>query len=122
MKIGILQTGHSPDNMKEAMGDYGQMFEKLLDNRGFTFQIWSVVDNEFPASAMDADGWLITGSKFGAYEDHDWIAPLEELIRAIRETGKPLVGVCFGHQIIAQALGGTVEKFAGGWARARSWR
>ena len=96
MKIGILQTGHSPDNMKEAMGDYGQMFEKLLDNRGFTFQIWSVVDNEFPASAMDADGWLITGSKFGAYEDHDWIAPLEELIRAIRETGKPLVGVCFG--------------------------
>ena len=120
MKIGILQTGHSPDNMKEAMGDYGQMFEKLLDNRGFTFQIWSVVDNEFPASAMDADGWLITGSKFGAYEDHDWIAPLEELIRAIRETGKPLVGICFGHQIIAQALGGTVEKFAGGWAVGRT--
>ena len=114
MKIGILQTGHSPDNMKDALGDYGDMFVKLLGGHGFDFQIWSVVDGDFPASAVDADGWLITGSKHGAYEDHDWIPPLEQLIRAIREAGRPLVGICFGHQIIAQALGGKVEKFAGG--------
>ena len=109
MKIGILQTGHSPDNMKDALGDYGDMFVKLLGGHGFDFQIWSVVDGDFPASAVDADGWLITGSKHGAYEDHDWIPPLEQLIRAIREAGRPLVGICFGHQIIAQALGGKVE-------------
>ena len=120
MKIGILQTGHSPDNMKDQLGDYGEMFTKLLGGHGFDFKIWSVVDGDFPASAVDADGWLITGSKHGAYEDHDWIPPLEDLIRAIRETGRPLVGRCFGHQIIAQALGGTVEKFSGGWSVGRT--
>ena len=120
MKIGILQTGHSPDNMKDQLGDYGEMFTKLLGGHDFDFQIWSVVDGEFPDSAVDADGWLITGSKFGAYEDHDWIPPLEQLILAIRETGRPLVGICFGHQIIAQALGGKVEKFEGGWSVGRT--
>jgi len=120
MKIGILQTGHSPDNMKDQLGDYGEMFTKLLGGHGFEFKIWSVVDGDFPASAVDADGWLITGSKHGAYEDHDWIPPLEDLIRAIRETGCPLVGICFGHQIIAQALGGKVEKFSGGWSVGRT--
>ncbi|MFT6089174.1 type 1 glutamine amidotransferase [Sulfitobacter sp.] len=120
MKIGILQTGHSPDNMKDQLGDYGEMFTKLLGGHDFDFQIWSVVDGEFPASAVDADAWLITGSKFGAYEDHDWIPQLEQLILAIRETGRPLVGVCFGHQIIAQALGGKVEKFGGGWSVGRT--
>jgi GMP synthase (glutamine-hydrolysing) len=120
MKIGILQTGHSPDNMKDQLGDYGEMFTKLLGGHDFDFQIWSVVDGEFPASAVDADAWLITGSKFGAYEDHDWIPALEQLILAIRETGRPLVGICFGHQIIAQALGGKVEKFGGGWSVGRT--
>lgn len=116
MKIGILQTGHSPDEFKEELGDYGKMFEKLLDGHGFEFVTFSVVDQEFPASVEDADGWLITGSKHGAYEDHPWIPQLEDLIREIVGIGDPLIGVCFGHQIIAQALGGKVEKFSGGWA------
>ncbi|WP_299354561.1 type 1 glutamine amidotransferase [uncultured Shimia sp.] len=119
MKIGILQTGHSPDELKEDLGDYGEMFVKLLGDQGFEFEVFSVVDNQFPASIEDADGWLITGSKHGAYEDHDWIPPLEDLIREIANIGDPLIGVCFGHQIIAQALGGKVEKFAGGWAVGR---
>lgn len=116
MKIGILQTGHSPDEVRGALGDYSDMFARLLGGHGFDFVTFSVVDGEFPAGPDDADGWLITGSKHGAYEDHAWIPPLEDLIRAIRDARKPLIGVCFGHQIIAQALGGKVEKFAGGWA------
>lgn len=116
MKIGILQTGHSPDEVRGALGDYSDMFARLLGGRGFDFVTFNVVDGEFPAGPDDADGWLITGSKHGAYEDHPWIPPLEALIRAIRDSGKPLIGVCFGHQIIAQALGGKVEKFDGGWA------
>lgn len=119
MKIGILQTGHSPDELKDDLGDYGEMFQQLLGDHGFDFETFSVVDDEFPASVEDADGWLITGSKHGAYEDHAWIPPLEGLIREIAQSGKPLIGVCFGHQIIAQALGGKVEKFAGGWAVGR---
>ena len=120
MKIGILRTGHSPDGMIETLGDYDDMFVRLLDGHGFTFQTFSVVDGEFPSGPQDADGWLITGSKHGAYEDHAWIAPLEDLIRDINSSGKPMIGVCFGHQIIAQALGGKVEKFAGGWSVGRT--
>ncbi|QOL80881.1 type 1 glutamine amidotransferase [Pseudooceanicola spongiae] len=116
MKIGILQTGHAPDEIRDAIGDYPKLFTQLLDGNGFTFETFPVVDGVFPDSATTCDGWLITGSRHGAYEDHAWIPPLEDLIREIRDTGRPLVGVCFGHQIIAQALGGKVEKFSGGWS------
>ena len=116
MKIGILQTGHAPDELQPVLGDYSDMFQDLLHGQGFSFDTYSVVDNIFPESALDADGWLITGSKHGAYEDHPWIPPLEDLIRNIATSGRPLIGICFGHQIIAQALGGKVEKYPGGWA------
>jgi len=119
MKIGLLRAGHAPDGMKTLQGNYDTMFELLLEGHDFTYETFSVVDGEFPQGPQDADGWLITGSKHGAYEDHDWIPPLEDLIRDINATGKPLVGVCFGHQIIAQALGGKVVKFDGGWSVGR---
>ncbi|WP_439122584.1 type 1 glutamine amidotransferase [Marivita sp.] len=115
MKIGILQTGLAPDELKGTFGEYPGFFERLLSNKGFTFESWSVVENVFPTGPEDADGWLITGSKHGAYEDHPWIPPLEQLIRDIVAADRPLIGVCFGHQIIAQALGGKVEKYEGGW-------
>jgi GMP synthase-like glutamine amidotransferase len=116
MKIGILQTGHAPDELRPLHGDYATLFEELLVGQGLSFHTWSVVEMEFPAGPDAADGWLITGSRHGAYEDHPFIAPLEDLIRAIYAAQVPLVGICFGHQIVAQALGGKVEKFAGGWA------
>ena len=115
MKIGILQTGLAPDELKSSFGEYPAFFERLLAGKGFSFQSWSVVENVFPGGPEEADGWLITGSKHGAYEDHPWIPPLEQLIRDIMDAGRPLIGVCFGHQIIAQALGGTVRKYEGGW-------
>ena len=111
MKIGILVTGHPPDELREKFGTYDGMFRTLLGGHGFTFETYHVVDSQFPENAESADGWVITGSRHGAYEDHPWIPPLEDLIRAIHDKGQPLIGVCFGHQIIAQALGGKVEKF-----------
>ena len=116
MHIGILQTGHAADPVREERGDYDEMFRRLLAGHGFDFTTWSVVDGAFPEGPDAAEGWLITGSRHGAYDDLPWIAPLEELIRAIRDAGRPLVGICFGHQIVAQALGGRVEKFSGGWS------
>lgn len=116
MLIGILQTGLAPDVLAPEMGDYPDMFARLLDGQGFTFRTWRVVDGEFPDTVKDADGWLITGSRHGVYEDHPWIPPLEDFIRAAYAARVPLVGICFGHQIVAQAMGGKVERYAGGWA------
>ncbi|NUB44114.1 type 1 glutamine amidotransferase [Fertoebacter nigrum] len=116
MLIGILQTGLAPDSLSGAMGDYPDMFARLLDGQGFTFRTWRVVEMEFPADVAECDGWLLTGSRHGAYEDLPFIPPLEDFIRRAYAARVPLVGVCFGHQIIAQALGGKVEKYKGGWS------
>ena len=116
MRIGILQTGQSPDALRAGMGDYPDMFARLLADRGLDFKAYHVEAMEFPESVRDCDGWLITGSRHGAYEDHPFIAPLEDFIRKAYAAKVPLVGICFGHQIIAQALGGKVERFEGGWS------
>ena len=116
MRIGILQCGQSPAQLKDELGDYPDMFVRLLDGRGFTFRTWHVEGMEFPADVHEAEGWLLTGSRHGAYEDHDFIPPLEDFIRQAHSAGVPMVGICFGHQIIAQALGGKVVKHPDGWA------
>ena len=92
MKIGILQTGYAPDALRDA-GDYPDMFETMLAGHGFTFKTYRVVDMEFPTDLRECDGYVITGSKHGVYEDHPFIAPLEQLIRdakMLEEIG------CFG--------------------------
>jgi len=119
MKIGILQTGIAAEQLAPIHGDYPDNFVQLLHGRGFEFEAFKVVNGVFPDSINDFEGWLITGSKHGAYEDHPWIPPLEEMIRDIYAADLPMIGVCFGHQIIAQALGGKVEKFDGGWGVGR---
>lgn len=116
MKIGILMTGHAVPEVLEALGDYDAMFARLLDGNGFEFASYDCEGGVIPGSPSECDGWLITGSKHGVYEDHPWIPPLEQFIRDVYDDGRPLIGVCFGHQIIAQALGGKVEKFSGGWS------
>jgi len=77
MKIGILQTGHAPDAVQEFAGDYKDMFARFLADGGFEFETFDVVDMQFPDGPDACDGWLITGSKHGAYEDHPFIPPLE---------------------------------------------
>ena len=114
-KIGVLITGHVREELVEAYGEYGSFFELLIGSDGFEFQDYFVVDQEFPASVNECDAYVISGSAHGAYEDHAFIPPLEEFIRDAYAANVPLVGICFGHQIMAQALGGKVVKFDRGW-------
>ncbi len=115
MKIGILQAGYVPESLVDKYGQYPEMFERLLAGHGFEYETFVVVAGEFPENIRACDAWLITGSADGAYEPHAYIPLLEDLIRTIYAAEIPLAGICFGHQIMAQALGGKVAKHAAGW-------
>ncbi len=122
MRIGILQTGHAPADLAEAFGDYDAMFAGLLTAAADSLSLprpefvpWDVEGGAIPQSPSEADGWLITGSRHGVYDPLPFIDPLKDFIRAVVAAGRPLVGVCFGHQIMAEALGGRAERAPNGW-------
>jgi len=81
----------------------------------FEFKTFNILDDEFPKDHLECDGWIVTGSPHGVYEDHSWIPTVSQLINNVYEANLPIFGVCFGHQLIAQALGGHVEKSEKGW-------
>ena len=117
MKIGILETGLLRDEFVGRFDPYPIMFERFIGLSGHTFEYESycVLNGDMPSSIYACDGWLITGSRHGVYDALGWMAPLQEFIRELAVTEIPLIGVCFGHQIIAEALGGEVVKSDKGW-------
>lgn len=117
MKIGILETGEVADGLRERHGDYPAMFRRLLSaaDPGLDFFTVRVVAGEMPGAPRDADGWLVTGSRHGVYDDLPWILPLEDFLRACVAERVPVVGICFGHQLLAEALGGRAVKSDQGW-------
>lgn len=121
MNIGILAAGITPAELLAQHGSYADMFVALLApaEPEFSFRIFEVRNGEFPDLADECDGWIITGSACGVYDHLPWMERLKELILEIYHRDKPLVGICFGHQIIASAFGARVEKFEGGWGLGR---
>lgn len=117
MKIGILETGEVAAELKARHGDYPAMFAALLGalDPALDFATVRVVAGEMPASPRQVDAWLVTGSRHGVYDDLPWIKPLKAFLRACLAERVPVVGVCFGHQILAEALGGRVVKSDRGW-------
>jgi GMP synthase-like glutamine amidotransferase len=117
MKIGILATGITPAELLSQHGSYADMFIDMLGPRapGMTFEVFDVREERFPDNPEQCDGWIITGSKCGVYDDLPWMRRLKVLIRETYEAGRPQVGICFGHQIIAAAFGAPVAKSERGW-------
>ena len=119
MLIGILQCDEVRESMRDQFVDYPDMFRELLSEQDeqLQFRVYRAIDSEFPASPGDCDAYIITGSRSGVYEAHDWIPLAEKFVRDVIAANKPLIGVCFGHQLIAQAMGGRVEKSEKGWGQ-----
>jgi GMP synthase-like glutamine amidotransferase len=117
MLIAIIETGVPPEPLKGRHGDYPAMMARMLAPFApqLSFSTAHVARGDRLPAVADFDGLLITGSAAGVYEGHAWIAPLEELVRETANAGKPQVGICFGHQLMAQAFGGKVEKSDKGW-------
>lgn len=111
-RIAILETGAPPPALAARHGDYPAMFRDLL-GEGFAFETFDVQAGQWP-DPMTFDAAIITGSAAGVYETEAWIGDLLDWIRAAKGRTR-LVGVCFGHQAMAQALGGRVEKSDRGW-------
>lgn len=117
MNIGILQCDEVEIDLVAAYGTYPEMYKKLLHQVApeLIFTVYDVRNNEFPRSVDEADAYLITGSRHGVNDDFPWIYLLEEFIRCLQDSRKKVIGVCFGHQLIAKALGGKVIKSTKGW-------
>ncbi len=117
MKIGLLECDHVLERFRHIAGDYREMFAALFDRCAPQVAIrpFDVCNGQFPASLDDCDAYLTTGSRFSAYDADDWIKQLKDFVRRAYRAKKPLVGVCFGHQVMAEALGGKVAKADTGW-------
>lgn len=112
MKIAILETGRPPSVLAGQFGDYPAMFARILGPEFEPVRL-GVSRGELPVDPGAYPAYLITGSPAGVYDPLDWIAPLSRFIQEARD--QKLVGICFGHQVMAEALGGHVEKSDKGW-------
>lgn len=121
MKITILQTGDVPEPLRPRFGDYARMFEAMFDRVAddFEYDLVAVNANSLLPNSTEMTAIVITGSPAGVYDDLPWIEPLRVFIREAYAAGIPMLGICFGHQIMADALGGEVRKSEKGWGVGR---
>jgi GMP synthase-like glutamine amidotransferase len=113
MRIGIIETGGPPGELRERFGGYADMLQRLLGER-FDYVVYDAQQGPLPDPEAGELAYLLTGSPAGVYDGSDWIAALAHFLRSVKGKAK-LVGICFGHQIMAEAFGGKVEKSDKGW-------
>lgn len=121
MKLTIIQAGDVPAPLRPEFGAYPPMFMRMFGEAGFGFEYDTVPIHDgapFPDIGT-LEGVIITGSAAGVYDDYAWLDPLRAFIRGAYAANTPMLGICFGHQIMADALGGDVRKSEKGWGLGR---
>jgi len=121
MKITTIEVGKVPDPLKDRFDPYATMFRDMFASTGQTFEYEAirVLEGETLPDPATLEGIAITGSSAGVYEDHAWLDPLRQFIRKAYAARTPMLGICFGHQVMADALGGDVRKSDKGWGLGR---
>ena len=117
MKIGILKCDSTNENFRKEHGDYSDMFISLFQSVEPTlkFETYNVILGEYPKNLQDNNVYLISGSRYGVNDGDKWIDDLERFVLELQHRKHPLIGICFGHQMIAKALGGKTELSTKGW-------
>ncbi|MCE7058703.1 glutamine amidotransferase-related protein [Dyadobacter sp. CY343] len=117
MQVGLLECDHVREDLLHIAGDYRQMFPALFMQVApdWEFTFYDVCNGNFPKSVAECDLYICTGSKFSVYDEEDWIFRLKDFVKEINRSGRKYAGICFGHQMLAEALGGKVEKGSPGW-------
>ncbi|WP_325892549.1 glutamine amidotransferase-related protein [Grimontia sp. NTOU-MAR1] len=117
MRIGLLLCDDVKPELQNTHRNYPGMFERTLKkvDPSLSLHCYRVIDGEYPTSIDECDGYVISGSRYSVYDDLLWIKKFEDFVRILYEQQKPTVGICFGHQMMAQALGGKVERSGKGW-------
>lgn len=117
MIIGILKCDTAHPDTIEKIGDYDIIFHNFLKlyYPSVMIKSYDVVNLEYPENIDEVDGYIITGSRYSVYDKFLWIDRLKVFIQKLNYHQKKMVGICFGHQIIIDALGGKVEKSNKGW-------
>ena len=113
MEIGLLLCDAVPEALETIDGTYLDMFQKLLP--GTNLIPYNVFERSFPDTPKKHPNWIISGSRYSVYDDIDWINKLKSFTSQMRVSSSKCLGVCFGHQLIAEALGGQVQKARSGW-------
>ena len=121
MKLTLIQTGDVPVSLRPKFGPYPPMFHRMFTEagEGFDYDTVPIFDGAPLPDPATLEGIVITGSAAGVYDDYVWLEPLRAFIRAAYAINTPMLGVCFGHQVMADALGGDVRKSEKGWGLGR---
>ncbi len=117
MKVALLQCDNVLEKFQPEFGNYPAMVQSMFDgvDEKLEFEIFDCQQGQYPHDIHAYDFYITTGSKAAAYDDLDWVHRLIEFVRELDKQRKKLIGICFGHQIIALARGGLVEKSRKGW-------
>ena len=113
IEVGLLLCDQLDPDVAEVAGGYPHLYAQAYAPAGIEFRIYDVREGAFPESTDECTRWMTSGSRHSAYEDLAWIDRTRSFIAELAAEHRPHVGICFGHQLAAQALGGAVERAAG---------